>query len=94
MSNFLIIIFRDLFVFLRRLSVTTNHKEIGTLYIIFAAIAGFIGTTMSAMIRLNLSFPGSPFLGTDFHYYNVLVTSHGLIMIFFYGNASTYRGFW
>jgi len=83
MSNFLIIIFRDLFVFLRRLSVTTNHKEIGTLYIIFAAIAGFIGTTMSAMIRLNLSFPGSPFLGTDFHYYNVLVTSHGLIMIFF-----------
>jgi len=62
---------------------TVNHKNIGTLYIIFAAIAGFIGTTMSVIIRLNLTNPGSQLLGNNFQYYNVLVTSHGLIMIFF-----------
>jgi cytochrome c oxidase subunit I len=75
--------FHKFFCFINYWVSTVNHKDIGTLYITFAAIAGFIGTTMSAMIRLNLSSPGSSLLGDDFHYYNVLVTSHGLIMIFF-----------
>lgn len=66
----------------RRWVLSTNHKDIGTLYIIFAIIMAIIGGAMSMMVRLELTTPGLQFI-EDIHFYNVLVTGHGLIMVFF-----------
>ena len=67
----------------RRYVYATNHKDIGTMYLIFAIVAGIIGAGMSIIFRIELSAPGDGILGGDYHMYNVLVTAHGLIMIFF-----------
>jgi cytochrome c oxidase subunit I len=66
----------------RRFVYSTNHKDIGTMYLVFAIIAGLIGGLMSMGIRAELMFPGIQVFHQT-HEYNVFVTAHGLIMIFF-----------
>jgi len=69
---------------LRRWLYSTNHKDIGSLYIVFGAFAGLVGTSFSIMIRIALASPGSHSLFNNVHeYYNAVVTAHAVVMIFF-----------
>jgi len=67
---------------LRRWIFSTNHKDIGTLYLAFSFAAGMLGLALSIAMRIELQSPGVQ-LFADSQQYNVAVTAHGLIMIFF-----------
>ena len=77
--------------FAQRWLFSTNHKDIGTLYLIFAIIAGTIGGAISGIMRLELAQPGIQYLtmltqgnvDASYHLWNVFITAHGLIMVFF-----------
>ena len=77
----------------KRYVYSTNHKDIGTMYLIFAIIAGIIGGTMSVVMRMELHLPGDQVLGGDHNLFNMLVTAHGLVMIFFMVMPAMIGGF-
>src|SRR5687768_1423773 len=93
--------------FFARWFMSTNHKDIGTLYLIFSIFAGIIGGAISGLMRWELAEPGLQILGDislwlnggtmDFdkalHTWNVLITAHGLIMVFFVVMPATMGGF-
>jgi cytochrome c oxidase subunit I len=91
--------------FFTRWFLSTNHKDIGTLYLIFAIIAGFISFALTGLMRMELEAPGMQVLSQLFsgdaasvedkakHFWNVLITAHALIMIFFMVMPAMIGGF-
>ncbi|MEL6507074.1 MAG: cytochrome c oxidase subunit I [Pseudomonadota bacterium] len=93
--------------FFKRWFFSTNHKDIGTLYLIFAIFAGIVGGAMSGLMRAELAEPGigpllafvnpnlegAAALDAAKNFYNVLITYHGLIMIFFMVMPALIGGF-
>ncbi len=92
--------------FFARWFMSTNHKDIGTMYLIFAIFAGIIGGGISGIMRYELAEPGIQYLGwwvqlmggeasfdQTLHMWNVLITAHGLIMVFFMVMPAMIGGF-
>lgn len=87
--------------FFARWFLSTNHKDIGTLYLIFAIFAGIIGGAISGVMRLELAAPGMQYLpamvggniDASYHLWNSFITAHGLIMVFFMVMPAMIGGF-
>jgi heme/copper-type cytochrome/quinol oxidase subunit 1 len=73
--------------------LSIDPEDIGTLYLIFGGFAGFIGSALSIIIRLELSSGGKVYLMGNYDQYNVVVTAHGIVMIFFLVLSTLISGF-
>src|SRR5512145_2995778 len=71
---------------------STNHKDIGTMYLLFAIVGGLIGGFLSVVMRMELQEPGLQYFANP-HLFNVFVTGHGLIMVFFMVMPAMIGGF-
>ena len=67
-----------------RVLATSDHKLIGRMYLVFGFFSALVGSILSLVIRLQLTYPGSPLLGDNYQLYNVVVTMHAFIMIFMF----------
>jgi len=72
---------------------STNAKDIGTLYLIFALFSGLLGTMFSVLIRAELSAPGVQIMGGNGQVFNVVVTAHAFLMVFFLVMPAMMGGF-
>ncbi|MBF0373250.1 MAG: cytochrome c oxidase subunit I [Alphaproteobacteria bacterium] len=77
----------------RRWLFSTNHKDIGTMYLVLSVVAAMIGGAMSVFIRLELMAPGIQWTGGDHQLYNAMVTAHGVLMVFFVVMPALIGGF-
>jgi len=86
------IIVSSISMWFERWFLSSNAKDIGVLYLIYALFAGLIGTAFSVLIRLELSGPGVQFIA-DNQLYNSIITAHAIIMIFFMVMPALIGGF-
>jgi cytochrome c oxidase subunit 1 len=78
--------------FVSRWFFSTNHKDIGTLYIIFALVAAVVGIGISLLMRIELMYPGMQIF-SDGQMWNAYISAHGLIMVFFVVMPALIGGF-
>ena len=78
--------------FVSRWFFSTNHKDIGTLYIIFSLVAAVVGIGISLLMRLELMYPGMQIF-SDGQMWNAYISAHGLIMVFFVVMPALIGGF-
>ena len=85
-------LFNKVSLWTERWFLSSNAKDIGTLYLMFALFSGLVGTAYSVLIRLELSGPGVQYIA-DSQLYNSIITSHAIIMIFFMVMPAMIGGF-
>ncbi len=73
----------SLYIWCSRWLFSTNHKDIGTLYLIFGGFASVLGTGISVIVRIELANPGNQILAGNHQLFNVLITGHAFIIVFF-----------
>jgi cytochrome c oxidase subunit 1 len=77
---------------IERWFLSSNAKDIGVLYLIFALFSGLVGTAFSVLIRLELAGPGVQYIA-DSQLYNSIITAHAILMIFFMVMPALIGGF-
>lgn len=85
-------ILSNISIWTERWFLSTNAKDIGILYLIFALFSGLLGTAFSVLIRMELSGPGVQYI-SDNQLYNSIITAHALLMIFFMVMPALIGGF-